>query len=67
MIYTTEVKNKIKENRALRSAIMDYFEVTEYTLLKWLREDAKPLYHIGVTRLIIAYTQTDETDLFIKN
>lgn len=60
------VKEQIKNNGPLRRAIMDQRDVSEYTLLKWLREDSQEITRHATMMLIGAYLKTEIDHLFLS-
>jgi hypothetical protein len=57
-----EILQLIKKNHALRLALMDQDrkKITEYTLLKWIRENDTELCHKETLSIICAHLRMDE-------
>ena len=67
MVLKDSTIQKIRESRKLRTALMDQHEITEQTLLKWLRVNYSSLIEYPSLQLIAAYLKQDIDSLVIKD
>lgn len=66
MKLTDNTLKEIKKNRRLRTALMDLTNNSEYTILKWLRENSIELLKLNTLQLISAYLKKDIDEIVIK-
>lgn len=65
MILSESTKSKIKSNRNLRRDLMAGNDISEYTLLKWLRENSKALLELPNLTIISQHLEEDIESMVI--
>ena len=59
-----EIIKEIQGNKRLKRALMDYFDNSQYTIEKWLKENSRNLTEFNCLQIIGAYLKYEEiTDL----
>jgi len=66
MTLKDNILKEIKSNYQLRRALMDFHNISEYTLLKWLRENNTDLLRLDSLMVVAAYVKKEVDDLYIK-
>jgi len=67
MILKDSILNEIKNNPALRRALMGLHEKSEFTILKYLRENSPELIKYTSLQVISAYLKKEIDDMIIKD
>jgi hypothetical protein len=63
MHITDETLLKIRKNKRLKRAMIDYFDISERTLYRWFDEKNSRLTEIGCLAIISTYLQIDISTL----
>jgi hypothetical protein len=63
MHITNEILKKIRKNRRLKRALIDYFDISERTLYRWFDEKNSRLTEIACLNIISIYLQMDIPEL----
>jgi len=66
MKLKNNILNEIKKSNPLRRALMDLHDKSEYTILKWLRENSPELIKYSSLQVISAYLEKEIDEMIIK-
>lgn len=66
MILKKNVLQLIKKSNPLRRALMDLHDKSEYTILKWLRENSPELTKYNSLQVTAAYLKMEIDEMVIK-
>lgn len=62
---TNETIEQIRENKALRKALIDYFDCTERTFYSYLQDNNPQLTQVGALKVIAIYLKDEIENLII--
>ncbi len=66
MILKQSALKQIRKNYNLRRALMEHHNISEFTLLRWLRENDPNLIKLDTLEIINQYLKTDIDEIILR-